>query len=648
MKIRTMYRGTIIYFMVLLTYFNGNAQLSMAKNMANTIMLQYSDSLVVKKYINHLEQEKSDNSKEKPRPANWNYEIGVVLQGFDKLWRATGDSQYLKYTKKIIDHFITIDGDINTYALEDFNIDNIPTGRQLLTLYQTYRDKKYLLAARKLMYQIEWQPRTKAGGFWHKHRYPYQMWLDGLYMGQPFRCEYAKLTKDDSQWDDIAQQFILMEKGSRDAKTGLLYHAFDESKIQRWSNPKDGKSPEFWSRAMGWYILGLIDVLEVFPDDHPRKSELEAILNRLATALQKYQDQTTGVWWQVTDKAKYPGNYLESSGSSMFVAAILKATRLGYLPKSFKDMAVKGYRGILTEFISKDTSGVVHLNKAVSGAGLGGSPYRDGSYDYYVKEPKRDDDLKAVGPFMQAAIEYEMIDQQAVGKGKTVLLDRYFNNEYKDGLRYHYTWEDTYDSGFSWFGDIIKSYGASIASLDIKPTISELSKADVYIIVDPDHVKDNLNPNYINSDDVNAISQWVKDGGTLLLMTNDTTNCDVTHVNMLASTFGISFTNKNINFVVKDNFPEGAVFTCVNNSIFKEAKKIYVKELVTLKVGKNVEKLAIKGKDIVIACTTYGKGKVFVIGDPWIYNEYLNGRKLPNEYQNYTAAQEMTKWLLQK
>ena len=626
----------------------------MAVNMAKTIMKQYSDSLVVKKYINHLMQDnllqanmsEADIEKANRRPANWNYEIGVVLTGFDRLWRSTGNQEYLKYTKKIIDHFLDSEGNIRTYHMDEFNIDNIPPGRQLISLYQVYKDKKYLKAAEKLKYQLDWQPRTKEGGYWHKLKYPYQMWLDGLYMGQPFRAEYLVQTGNDLEWDDIANQFIMMANGARDKKTGLMYHAFDESRVQRWSNPSTGHSPEFWSRAMGWYILGLVDVLEIFPENHPKKKELNQIFEQLTDALVRVQDPASGVWWQVTDKAFAKDNYLESSGSSMFVAAMLKGIRLGYISDKYMPAAIKGYEGILKEFVTKDDQGTYHLNKAVSGAGLGGSPYRDGSYEYYVNEPKRDDDLKAIGPFMQAAIEYELKDKQSIGKGKTVLLDRYFNNEYKDGKRYHYTWDDRHDSGFSWMGQIFRDHGANLANLDTSPSIEGLSNANVYIIVDPDHIKDNPSPNYISTADVDVIKNWVNAGGSLLLMTNDTTNADIVHSNKLAQAFGITFTNKNINFVKNDNFPEGVVHTSDEGGVFTSGQKVYVKELVTLKTKKNVHKAAVKGKDIVAAAVSIGKGKVFVIGDPWLYNEYLNGRKLPFDYKNYDAANQLVQWLL--
>ena len=619
------------------------AQIALAKAMVANIMTEYKDSLVVKNYLNQSALE----SSEKGKPAKWNYEIGVVLKGVELLWRSTGDPQYLQYIKKIIDHFITEDGNIRTYNIDEFNLDNIPPGRILLTLYQTYNQKKYLTAATILAHQLDWQPRTKANGYWHKHRYPYQMWLDGLYMAEPFHAEYASITKNSKVYDDIAEQFILMEQVSRDDKTGLLYHGYDESRIQRWSDPITGRSPEFWSRGMGWYLMGLVDVLELFPKNHPQYSALRSILDRTVIAIEKYQDNVSGVWWQVTNKGGMTGNFLESSGSSMFVAGILKGIRLGLLPVAkWSPIAAKGYQGILKEFIFKDDQGTYHLTKAISGAGLGGTPYRDGSYAYYISEPLRVDDLKAMGPFIQAAVEMELADMNKYAKGKSILLDRYFNNENKEGLRYHYTWEDEHDSGFSWFGQLFKYHGAQLNNLDQAPTTNNLKGSNVYIVVDPDTKKETVHPNYINKDHINVIKEWVFHGGRLLLMTNDTTNAEFFHSNELAKAFHIQFTGKNINFVKNDHFDEGAINIPEDHSIFKTTHKIYIKELVTLQVTPPAKAELSIGSDIVIASAEYGKGKVFIVGDPWLYNEYVNGRKLPITYQNYDAANDLIKWLL--
>lgn len=408
--------GLIFCFIILNQVIS--AQTEYAIKLAETIMNTYKDSIVVKKFAQHLEQDNQIPAGQTAdqaglnRPAVWNYEMGVVLIGFEKLAAARKDERYLAYAKKIIDHFITANGEIRTYNLEEYNFDNIPSGRQLLHLYQRTKEEKYKTAAATLYNQLAWQPRNKIGGYWHKLKYPTQMWLDGLYMAQPFAAEYASMFNDAKKFDDIINQFVWMEKYSRDSKTGLLYHGWDESRLQKWANPKTGLSPEFWSRAMGWYMMGLVDVLDYIPVNHKRRPELIAILNRLSAALIKFQDAKEGVWWQVTDKAGRALNYLESSSSAMFVYALSKAARRGYISQTYLPAIKKGYSGIIKNFVTTDSNGGVHYIKAVSGAGLGGKPYRDGSYDYYVNEPKRDDDLKAIGPFLQACIEYELLFQK--------------------------------------------------------------------------------------------------------------------------------------------------------------------------------------------------------------------------------------------
>lgn len=370
--------------------------------MAETMIKTYPDSIVVKRAGEVVAN----------RPTRWDYEQGVLLKSFDVLSQHTGDKKYFTYAKKIMDHFVQADGSIRTYDLLEYNIDHITPGRVVLALYSETKEEKYKKAADLLHEQLNWQPRTKEGGFWHKHRYPYQMWLDGLYMGEPFSAEYAMITNNTKGFDDVINQFVWMEKHVRDSKTGLLYHAWDESKKQRWADPETGRAPGFWARGMGWYAMALVDVLDYIPKDHPRRKELVAILQRLAAALKNYQDPASGVWYQVVDKATTKGNYLEASASAMFVYALAKGSRLGYIDKSYSALAKKGFEGMLKNFIETDADGTVHLVKTVSVGGLGGIPYRDGSFEYYISEPLRTDDLKGVGPFIQASIEIELMTKK--------------------------------------------------------------------------------------------------------------------------------------------------------------------------------------------------------------------------------------------
>ena len=340
---------------------------------------------------------------------NWDYVTGTVLKGFEELWRRTGDDRYFDYIKKTVDRVVNSDGSIDDYNLSSYNIDEINEGRMLLFLYKETGAEKYKNAAVILRSQLENHPRTSEGGFWHKQRYPHQMWLDGLYMGSPFYAEYGKLFNEPEAFDDVVKQLTLMETHARDSVSGLLYHGWDESKTQDWADPVTGCSPSFWGRAIGWYAMAIVDVLDYLPVDHSERDSVIAILQRLSDAVIKVQDNSTGVWWQVVDQGGREGNYLESSVSCMLTYAIAKGIRLGYIDKTFRSVVEKAYQGILQEFITENTDGTINLIQTCSGAGLGYG--RDGSYDYYVNQAGiRDNDGKGLGPFITASLEIEIMD----------------------------------------------------------------------------------------------------------------------------------------------------------------------------------------------------------------------------------------------
>ena len=248
---------------------------------------------------------------------------------------------------------------------------------------------------------------------------------------------------------------------------------------------------------------------------------------------------------------------------------------------------------------------------------------------------------------MQACVEMELLTNQ-IGKNKVVMLDNYFNNEYRNGLPFHYLWDDNFDSGYAWFGSIFKNFGAKTSTLSNVPSAENLKNADVYIIVDPDTKKETTNPNFIDKKHVATIKKWVENGGTLLLLANDTANCETVRFNELTKAFGISFSNKSRNMVKNDNFEQGKVMIDAENEIFKGIKKVFIKEYVTLNVTEPAKVLVESEGDVVMATAKVGKGKVFVLGDPWLYNEYTNGRKLPAEYENFKAMKALAAWLLKK
>jgi unsaturated rhamnogalacturonyl hydrolase len=233
------------------------------------------------------------------------------------------------------------------------------------------------------------------------------MWLDGLYMAEPFYAEYAQLFHESSDFDDIVNQFIFMERHARDPKTGLLFHAWDESKQMAWANAQTGCSPNFWGRAMGWYAWALVDVLDYLPNEHPKRKELLGILRRLSDALLHYREPHSKLWYQVVDQGNRAGNYLESSASCMFVYAFAKGAHKGYLNKKYLTVAQESFNGILDSLVTVDSKGNVNIHHACQGAGLGNTPYRDGTYEYYISEKQRTNDFKAIGPFILAALELQ-------------------------------------------------------------------------------------------------------------------------------------------------------------------------------------------------------------------------------------------------
>lgn len=585
------------------------------------------------------------------RPFKWTYDQGVILEGIAAVWHRTGDPKYFNYIKKGMDHFVQADGTIRTYNSDSYNIDNIKNGRSLLLLYKVTGQEKYLKAVRTLREQLSTHPRTEEGGFWHKRVYPHQMWLDGLYMGQPFYAEYSAMAHDWQAFNDIATQFILMEKNSIDPKTGLLYHGYDESREQKWSNPVTGRSPHFWGRAMGWYGMGLVDALEYFPENHPKRDSVIAILNRFAKSVQSVQDQKSGVWYDILNMPDGKGNYLESSASAMFVYAIAKGVRLGYLPESYMTVAQTGYQGMLKEFVETVNADKINLTKTVSVSGLGGNPYRDGSYEYYLREKVITNDPKGVGSFIQAANEIELAAIEKPGKGKTVTIDNYFNNEIKKDVlgknyRYHYTWDDHTNGGFSFLGNLFKYSGAKINTLREAPTTSNLQNSDVYIIVDPDTEKESAKPNFATAKDAEELVKWVSDGGVLVLMTNDYTNAELAKFNTISERFGIHFNADLINAVKNNAYETGAFNIPAKHPILKTSKKVFIKEISTLKLSAPAKPALKAGKNVVMATSKVGKGTVFAVGDPWLYNEYVDGRKLPAQYENFKAATDLVNWLM--
>ena len=362
----------------------------------------------------------------KPR---WSYVMGIELESMLDTYLKYGGESIRKYCQEYTDTMINANGEIRTYKIEDYNLDQIRTGHFVARMYQLYPEAKNLKAIQTLMKQLSKQPRTVVDKvFWHKAVYSYQVWLDGIFMGLPFHTMTARDLLKPKQakkiYDDAVNQISVTYRRTFDPKTGLNRHAWDETTEMFWADKETGLSQHCWGRAQGWYTMALIELLDVLPEDYARRSEVLDLLQKDLDAIIKWQDKDSGLWWQVMDSPGREGNYLESTCSSMFAYVLLKAFNKGYLGEKYRDAGIKAYKGIISNFIRVNADKTISLTKCCEVAGLGPgvsakvlkaapkvkeNKRRDGSFAYYISEPIRDNDAKGVGPFIWASLEIEKL-----------------------------------------------------------------------------------------------------------------------------------------------------------------------------------------------------------------------------------------------
>jgi unsaturated rhamnogalacturonyl hydrolase len=349
----------------------------------------------------------------------WDYTVGLFTLSLLKLNGQTPDPRFVKFSEDKVGSLISPDGTIQGYKPEEYQLDALNPGKTALALWLTITNPnqpKLFYACAKLVNQLGHQPRTPDGGFWHKQRYTNQMWLDGVYMAEPFYAAMGRfMHKPQNVYDEVAKQISLIDEHTYDTNTGLNYHGWDAAKIQPWANPETGCSSNFWGRAEGWYAMALVDVLDFLPTNHPARAQIIATFQKTCAGIVKWQDAKTGLWWQVMDAGDRKGNYLEATASAMVVYALAKGVNYGYLSRDYIPAIDKGYAGIVENLIKDDGNGKWSLTQCCSVAGLGftnskGNP-RDGSFDYYVSEPIATNDLKGIGPFILAGIELQKLSK---------------------------------------------------------------------------------------------------------------------------------------------------------------------------------------------------------------------------------------------
>jgi unsaturated rhamnogalacturonyl hydrolase len=367
---------------------------------------------IIESFIDKLIQE---STPEKPiwniesikhgKPAHWNYIDGCMITSLIELYQVKKDQRYLDFSKNFIDYFINIDGSIKGYNILNYNVDDICEGRVLFDLLNLTGDQKYFKAIEFIHGHVKTQPRTKAGNFWHKLIYPNQVWLDGLFMAQPFYTRYETTFNHKLNYDDIIHQFELVRMNMFDEQKKLYVHGYDAEKTIFWADPVTGKSKNFWLRAMGWYVVAIVDVMSYMQDERVN-SFFKPLLQEVIDGLLQYQDQTTKLFYQVVDMKEKPGNYVEASGSALISYAILKGTRLGALAPDYRSKGIEIFNGIIQTYLTLK-EGNLNLGGICLVAGLGpeNNKRRDGSYEYYISEPIVENDAKGVGPLIMAYTE---------------------------------------------------------------------------------------------------------------------------------------------------------------------------------------------------------------------------------------------------
>lgn len=339
------------------------------------------------------------------QPNKWNYIDGCMITAILSLYEITGQKKYLDFADSFVGWFVQEDGSVKTYNPKEYNLDNVNPGKNLFKLYDLTGREKYRKAMDTVRSQLDTMPRTKGGNFWHKNIYPSQIWLDGLYMAQPFYMEYERRYNKMTGCLDSFKQFRNVEKLMKDPETGLYFHGYDESKEMYWANKETGCSPNFWLRALGWFTVALVDTAEAIDESmYYEMRYLQSMLKDLADSLLPFQDES-GMFYQVVDKKDDERNYLETSGTALIAYGLLKGVRLGLLEKRFEEPGLKAFYGITEKYLSRNEDGSPKLGGICLVAGLGGVQHRDGSLEYYFSEPVVENEAKGVAPLVLAYTE---------------------------------------------------------------------------------------------------------------------------------------------------------------------------------------------------------------------------------------------------
>jgi unsaturated rhamnogalacturonyl hydrolase len=515
--------------------------------------------LTANRYIHELQ----DTLSSGPSP-KVNAEDGYMLQAMDQVWQQTADGGYFRFFQDRVDRFL---------VLNDKNLFNLalPYGRAMLTLYKVTGQLKYFSAASLLWKQMQEQPEIATAD---------------VSLSLPFLAEYAALTGNNSAFELLSNQVLLLRNQVAARNAGLEYES-----------------------SLGKAGFALVELLEYIPESNNRKVLLQ-FLNECSGKMEMILAGKSTSWSGLAPETR-----------NRFLYTLCKAERLGYISKLNREIVNRGYAIVKVDNRLSRADKPLHFESADKGLSL------------------------------LALNELELHNLPKPASRNIVVLDSYFNNETKTDqsgnvIRWHYKWEGRGDNGFSMWAGQFNRAGFQTSTLYTRPTATNLRNSSVYILVDPDTEKENKHPSYIAEQDVREISNWVKKGGVLVLMANDSANTELDNFNKLAGRFGVQFNKDSKGKVTGNRFDMGKIRIEEPNLVFITAKDIFIKEFSSLKISSSVQTI-VKDKDgnIVIALSRFGKGSVLLIGDPWLYNEYVDGRKLPAEYKNFDAAADIVSWI---
>jgi unsaturated rhamnogalacturonyl hydrolase len=557
----------------------------------------------------------------------WDEETGLQLQGLNAAWYNTANGDYFRYGKSRIDEYLSVreqndPGSRNTNVVVDALL-----GRQLLLLYRVTLDAKYYKAATEIRQQVAAACDISFSGSNESRS-------GVVCTGQPFLAEYSSVFQEPYDFAGITQSF------------------------RRWNEvahrPAAGKeTADPGTSVTAQRALALVDSLSYFPQEDPGRPELIAMLNRIANEAVQLQDSETGLfaeWPQSTASNHRPASV---TTDCVLVYALAKGARLGYLPESTSSYAERAWRGILKRFVQQNSSGTVELTGEFPGRE---STRNAAAKDNSVVSSDASNQGAGLGALLLASSEIDLVPTVVIAHGEKVMLDAWYNSQRRlnaagQSEYFHYKWDDLSNSGYALLGHMFQSYGAMTETLYDAPTQSNLAKAQFYIIASPDIPIKNPNPNYMTTHDVDEIAAWVKDGGVLVLMENDPPNADLPHLNLLADRFGIHFDQVLHHHIIGEHIEEGRIPVAAGGPIFKRPHILYMKDTCAISLREPAMALLSDRGDIVMATAKYGRGTVFATVDPWLYNEYTDGRNKPqiyNQFDNFAGGRELVQWLLQQ